>query len=271
MIAPEPAVKRPTRILVGYNGRSSSRDALALGALVAALDAHQTVERRAVAAEPPAEGLKDLARGEGADLIVIGTTHRGPIGQILPGTTADALVAKASCPFAVAPRGYADRPAPDLRLIGLAYDGSAEAMRAASVARALALLACAPIRAFGVCEPLAGSISTEALLSLEDEDLREPVERQLDELLDSLPPSIGGQKVILTGEPAHALLEQGPRAADIMVFGCHGFGRLLRLVVGSVTSEVVRSAPWPVIIVPPSGPLAFGARSSDGPIAAKAA
>jgi nucleotide-binding universal stress UspA family protein len=285
-----------TRILVGYDGRPSSRDALALAVVLAeateaglvlgavlpevsklssqhareeaaargsatafreasaqldALEAHLAVEHRAIAAEPPSEALRDLARSEDVDLIAIGATHRGPIGRIIPGTTVDRLLADAPCPVAVAPRAYADREAPDLRLVGLAYDGSNEAKRAAAVARTLALRASAPLRAFGVRAPLSTQVGAEGTVWLPDEEAEAVLERQLDELLEALPESLGGQKMILAGDPVQALVDQGPNAADVVVFGSHGFGRVLRLLGASVTSEVTRAAPWPVIVVPP--------------------
>jgi nucleotide-binding universal stress UspA family protein len=302
-----------TRILVGYDGRPSSRDALALAVVLAeatdarlvvgvvvpevsalsshrvreeaaaqgsaaafaqasaqleALDVDLAIERRAIAAEPAAEGLADLARSEDAGLVVIGATHRGPIGRIVPGTTVDQLLADPPCAVAVAPRGYAEHEAPDLRLVGLAYDGSDEAKRATRVAQALARRASAPLRAFGVRAPLVAELDAEGAVWLDDEEVAKLLERELDQLLATLPPSIGGQKVILAGDPVEALLAQGPDVADLVVFGSHGFGRVMRIVGASVTSEVARAAPWPVIVVPPHGPLAFAMGSGNDEVAA---
>lgn len=217
-----------------------------------------TFERRAIGGESPGDGLRDLAISEGADVIVIGSTHRGALGRMVPGTTADELVVRAPCPFAVAPRGYADREDRELRVVGVAYDGSTEARRAALLAKELALRACTGLRAFGVLQPLAAQMAPGmGAVPFNTVAFKEWLEQELDALLEELPSSIGGQKVILSGQPATALIEQGRRAADVIVFGTHGFGRLLRLVGGSVTSDVVRGAPWPVIVVPPKGPLPF--------------
>jgi nucleotide-binding universal stress UspA family protein len=302
------AIQPTIRVLVGYDGRSPSRDALALAALFrqvadvelvlgvvlpglspqgdfhaheealgresTALFAHASsqldeldsaihAERRAIGGESPTEGLRDLARSEGVDLIVIGSTDRGPIGRIVPGTTADGLIAQAPCPFAVAPRGYAERADRDLRIIGLAYDGSTEAKRAAAVAIGLARLAACGLRAFGVHEPLASAAVIGGPAPLDNHTLGEAIERDLEELIEDLPPSVGGQHVVLSGRPAHALLDQSWRAVDLMVFGTRGFGRFLQLLGGSVTSEVIRAAPWPVLVVPPAGSLPFAGDSDD--------
>jgi nucleotide-binding universal stress UspA family protein len=302
------AIQPTIRVLVGYDGRSSSRDSLALAALLRQaedvelvlgvvvprrspggefhaheealgrestdlfaqastqldeLDSAIHAERRAIGGEFPAEGLGDLARSEGADLIVIGSTNRGPIGRIVPGTTADGLIAHAPCAFAVAPRGYAERPDRDLRIVGLAYDGSTEAKRAATVAIGLARRAACGLRAFGVHEPLASAAVVGGPVPLDNHMLGEAIERELGELIESLPPSVGGQHAVLSGRAAHALLDQSWRAVDLMVFGTRGFGRFLQLLGGSVTSEVVRAAPWPVLVVPPAGSLPFASGSDD--------
>jgi nucleotide-binding universal stress UspA family protein len=220
-------------------------------AQLAEFDARLVPQCRAIGGKSPADGLRDLATGEGADLIVVGSTHRGPLGRIVPGTTADQLGARSRVPFAVAPRGYAERDARELRIVGVAYDGSDEARRAAEVATDFAIRGCTGLRAFGVLEPLVANISPAGPLPLDDHVVGDRLEEELDELLDRLPASVAGQKLILAGDPARALLAQGPRAADLMVFGSHGFGRFLRLVGWSVTSPVMRDAPWPVIVVPP--------------------
>ena len=47
-------------------------------------------------------------RLEGALAIVVGPSHRGPLGRILPGSVGERLLHGAPCPVAVAPRGYRD-------------------------------------------------------------------------------------------------------------------------------------------------------------------
>lgn len=288
-----------TRILIGYNEMAGSRDALALGRLLAGaagadlavatvidntaipgdpgtradvleLRSGPVLERarqdlagsqleasfRAVGGGAPGPGLIALAMSEGADLIVIGSTHRGPIGRLAFGTTADSLIRSAACAFAVAPRGYAEEPDPDLRLIGLAYDGSLEAKRAARVALGLAEATSTGIRIFGVREPLTSTLAPMVAIPATT-NVHGRLEAEIDALIDSLPADVAGQKVMLQGDPASALLDQGRLAASAMVFGCQGFGRVLRLIVGSVTSQVVRAAPWPVVVVPEGGGLPF--------------
>ena len=80
------------------------------------------VETRLVECASAARGLHDLAEAEGADLIVLGSCHRGPVGRVLMGSVAERLLQGAPCAVAVAPRGYS-APGPEgLRRIGVAFD-----------------------------------------------------------------------------------------------------------------------------------------------------
>ena len=72
----------------------------------------ETVELKAVANPSPAHGLHALAEQEDADLIVVGSTHTGRAGRVLPGSTAERLLHGAPCPVAVAPKGYARASGP---------------------------------------------------------------------------------------------------------------------------------------------------------------
>ena len=81
---------------------------------------------------PPARGLHDLARERAADLIVVGCSRRALLGRILLGDDARASLDGAPCAVAIAPRGYADRPAPLVEL-GVGYDRSTESDHALAV------------------------------------------------------------------------------------------------------------------------------------------
>jgi hypothetical protein len=79
-----------------------------------------------------APGLELAARNHAADLLVIGSSRRGQVGQILAGV-ALGLLPGAPCSVALPPPGYAREPR-RLGLIGAAHDGSAESREALEVA-----------------------------------------------------------------------------------------------------------------------------------------
>ena len=74
-----------------------------------------------------ARALYEYAGEQDADLIVVGSSHRGKLGRILPGSVGESLLRGAPCAVAVAPRGFARREHAGFGLIGIAYDGSEEA------------------------------------------------------------------------------------------------------------------------------------------------
>jgi len=68
-------------------------------------------------------------------------------------------------------------------------------------------------------------------------------------LLDSLAPVAGAnaRRVLVEEQPARAILDYAAaNHCDLIVMPTHGYRALQRLVVGSVTTEVLRSAPCPV-------------------------
>jgi nucleotide-binding universal stress UspA family protein len=59
--------------------------------------------------------------------------------------------------------------------------------------------------------------------------------------------------IIVEGDPAHSILERAKaNHVDLIVMSTRGEGGLTRALLGSVTDEVVRSAPCPVLLVPAS-------------------
>ncbi len=95
------------------------------------------VETIAVSAPSPPRELHRLARERDATAVVLGSTHRGALGRVFPGTVADRLLAGGTCPVAVAPRGFSDREA-QLKSIGVGLDGTAEARVAVATANRIA-------------------------------------------------------------------------------------------------------------------------------------
>jgi nucleotide-binding universal stress UspA family protein len=112
----------------------------------AALKELQAVADRAGASaeagpgDSPVQGLQLLAEELNPDIVVVGSSHRGRIGQVLAGNVALSLLNGLHRPVAVAPAGYADRAA-ELQRIGVGFDGSPESYAALHAAGDLALAA----------------------------------------------------------------------------------------------------------------------------------
>ncbi|CAA9512627.1 MAG: hypothetical protein AVDCRST_MAG69-2574, partial [uncultured Solirubrobacteraceae bacterium] len=105
-----------------------------------------------VASGGAAYALHEKAVEVGAGLIIVGSTHRGAVGRIALGTTADRVLDHSPCPVAVAPRGFRDEGATPQR-VGVAFvdtPGGRSALRAGA---AIAEAAGASLIAYTVIEP----------------------------------------------------------------------------------------------------------------------
>jgi nucleotide-binding universal stress UspA family protein len=89
------------------------------------------------AASAPARGLHDVAVEQRASAVVVGSSHLGPVGRTVIGSTAARLLAGARWPIAVAPRGWAARGRSNPTRIGVGQDGCADCVAALAEARAL--------------------------------------------------------------------------------------------------------------------------------------
>lgn len=85
----------------------------------------------------PGRGLHRLAEHERADLIVVGSSHRGGLGRVVIGDDTLAALNGAPCAVAIAPRGFVFA-SPAWTAIGVGHDGSPESELALSTADELA-------------------------------------------------------------------------------------------------------------------------------------
>jgi nucleotide-binding universal stress UspA family protein len=69
----------------------------------------------------------------------------------------------------------------------------------------------------------------------------------------ALEPELRALPVIERGDPVEKLLEDAEMGVDLLVLGSRGFGPVMRLLIGSVSSRVIRRAPCPVLVVPRPG------------------
>lgn len=282
------ATETRDRLLVGYDGSDGGRDALELarvqaeatgaGVLVVDVQAYGPlpipyeilegeeaervrplfeeararlgdleIETRAFGGGSPAAVIDDLAAREQVDSIVIGSPHRGPLGRTLIGSVGDELLHGAPCEVMIAPKGYAAGKHGPFRTIVVAFDDTPESRAALARAEEIALACRATIVLYTAMAspatvpgpagyspaipPDAGAIVTRGV-------------RAIDERL-------AGTGRVLSGPPASTIAEASEAAgADLLVAGSRGYGALLRVLAGSVSTQLVHRAPCPVLVVP---------------------
>jgi nucleotide-binding universal stress UspA family protein/GNAT superfamily N-acetyltransferase len=278
------------KIIVGIDGSNGGRDALALAKKLAGQDAemvlvtafpHDEVANRAtspgfesllredvdkvlhesaagdsrcrvhaVADSSPARALHDEADREDADLIVVGSCHRGPIGRILVGDVSRATLHGAPCPVAVAPHGYRDAGDASIQTIGVGYNATDESLDALAFSARLAEAVDGRLRLLtAVTSP--ASMGPAYMYAYNWAEVqaqsRLAAELEISNAADTL--SVPTETETIDQSPGVAL-EHLSEQVDLLIAGSRGWGATHRVVLGSTTDHIAHHAHCPVIIVP---------------------
>jgi nucleotide-binding universal stress UspA family protein len=242
------------KVLVGDDGRSGGRDAIALAKQLVGAGADVTpthVEQGDVA-----RMLHELAESRHADLLVVGSCRRGNVGRVLVGNDTRACMNGAPCAVAIAPRGYAEK-SNALRTIGVGYDGSPESDVALAAARDIAARQHSKIRVLSV-------VSIHRIPSGErvPEDWPEEAQRLIDEDLALLRSFEGIEGDAVYGEPSDELARLGEQV-DLLIVGSRAHGPFGRLLNGSTSNYLERHAPCPLLVLPRGAMPGRGADPND--------
>jgi nucleotide-binding universal stress UspA family protein len=196
----------------------------------------------------PARALTETAEREHADLVVVGSSHHGAAGRVVPGTTAERLLHGAPCAVAVAPRGYEGG---EIRHIGVAYEGSPEAEAALRAAEALALELGAALTVYCVVEPppaTASMIAAGTGAEWPSVTAKQHARQLLYYVTDHAPQGVRPETVLLHGHAGEQIARRTAGVVDLLFAGSRGYGPLRRALLGSVSGALVRDAGCPVVI-----------------------
>jgi nucleotide-binding universal stress UspA family protein len=212
-------------------------------------------EAEAFPSSSPARGLHDLALEIGADLVVVGSSYRGKADQVLAGNVGQQLLAGGPCAVAIAPRGHREHGGEDLGSIAVGFDGSPEAETALHAAFELAAACGAAVKVVAVAEPPPIVYGMGGGPSGGRPELKQAIEeemgRRLDKALAEAPEGAAVEGSVVHGEPALKLAELAAADGPLLMLGSRAYGPLRRVLLGSVSSELVRCAPCPVLVHPP--------------------
>jgi nucleotide-binding universal stress UspA family protein len=278
-----------TRIVVGIDGAAGGRDALSLARTLAAGNADivllstlpypGTASLASVAfAEPlraDVQAMLDEAAGEdrrcrtrlvegwsagralheaavevNAELIVIGSAHRGAVGRVLLGDVSRATLHNAPCPVAVAPGGLREGAPDRLARIGVGVKGSAESDAALAVAARLAAEAGATVHLLtAVPTPTAVMPAYASCYDWAEIDAanREAAQQAIAAAAARLDVPV---RTEIADGGAGAALEELSGRVDLLVAGSRGWGAAHRVVLGSTTDRLTHHARCPVLVVP---------------------
>jgi nucleotide-binding universal stress UspA family protein len=204
------------------------------------------VETRGFGGGSPAGVMTEIAEAEEVELVVVGSPHRGAIGRALIGSVAESLLHGAPCPAVVAPRGYADERHEPFRRIAVAYDGTPEAKAALRRAEAVAMRTDAALELLTVVAP---PVAMPGVGGYAPVDPPEP-DKFLNEAVKSVDGKLAAHGRRLDGPPAAILAEACEDGVDLLVAGSRRYGPVMRVLLGSVSTQLIHMAPCPVLVEP---------------------
>lgn len=210
-------------------------------------------EVRSYVGASPAHVLCDLAEKD-FDLVVVGSPHRGALGRALIGSVAQALLHGSPVPIVLAPRGYAEEDHDPPRTIAVAYDGTPESDAALHQAERLALATGASLEVLTVvasAAPVPNAVLESRATAPEQYGAIEKAIETVDDAVE-----VHAHKLV--GIVADAVAGACKEGIDLLVAGSRDYGPLERILIGSVSSQLIHLAPCPVLTVPRP-------RQTDGP------
>lgn len=286
-------------VIVGIDGRSGGRDAVALGrrlldplgrltlvhvhlettaVIVREFDSvardedRRLLERERKAAGGETEvvgigatsvavGLHRYAEEHAADLLVVGTCRRGVVSRVLAGDDTRDSLRCAPCAVAISPRGYHEVPAA-IEVIGVGYDASPESRAALARGRELARGGGIEIHVL-IVVPAVRFVGTRPA----------PLNGVMatDPTLDEMRRQLGELDRVTAARAAYGLpveeLGTFGEEVDLLLLGSPGERVQGRLVAGRLSKHLARAGRFPLLVLPlaPIEPdLAVGGTLGEG-------
>jgi universal stress protein A len=233
-------------------------------------------EGRVIAAETPAEGILSFSRERGSDLIVLSATGVSAVRAILLGSNTRKVVRASDCPVLVIPasnrvtaeeflrkaQGLPPPAEPEKKKrtgkhferILVATDFSAASVPALARATVLARESGAELVIVHAYQPpslILDGYVPPATYEKWDRSLEEEAMKKLQRLVeDAEKAGVVARPLVLTGPPDEAITEAAKDLeCDLLILGTHGRTGVSRLLLGSVASRVVSTAPCPVMTI----------------------
>jgi nucleotide-binding universal stress UspA family protein len=200
-----------------------------------------------------AEEITGLARELAADLVVVGSRGVGPVKRLVEGSVSERVLRLAGCPTLVV-RGEGDAWPPSRLVVG--DDFSAEARAAGEMAAAIGELFGVPTLLVSAYRPprnYAPALPPSALMY---GDVPRQLEEALEQRASDLEDAVGARPEVraVAGyavEAIQGVVEEGDEPALVAV-GRRGLAAARRMLLGSVSTGLLRAASGPLLIVPPS-------------------
>jgi nucleotide-binding universal stress UspA family protein len=208
----------------------------------------------------PATTIARLAHESNASMIVAGLGRHRVIDRLFGNETALRLVRVSAVPVLAVTNGLTHAP----RRIVVAIDYSETSLRAARLALDVAASS-ATVYLAHVAPRDSTLYDWNGWGSSYKQDAGEALQKIREQL--RLPPGMILQRVVLQGDPATELLAFATSVnADLIATGSHGHGFVTRMLIGSVTTRILRCATCSVLTVPHAAAITQARATVEPPV-----
>lgn len=219
--------------------------------IVAALEdsvPSQVLDSLTVRVGRPTAVLTDLIEETNAGMVVLGGKHHSKLGRWLGGSTVQHAVRRLSVPLLVTAGDLQPRP----RVL-VAVDLSYAALPTLDQAVDLARLLGSPLRALHVLEPIPSP--AELPFPIDAAACEQEARDRLDQHIWPGLPVPDHHKVVRHGVALDTIAQEAAAwRADLIVVGSHGKGWVDRLIIGSLTEDLLNDLPSAVLVIPVPAP-----------------
>ena len=199
-------------------------------------------------------GLIDVVGELDAEVLVLGSSANGGLGQVVVGSTTDRMLHSAPVPVAIAPRGYREPPGGRLTRITCGFPGTPESVE---VVRRVAALAARlgvrlrvitfAVRGRTMYPPEVGLHAEDSILAAWEEQARAMQEQlRTDGVVDR-----DVQLQVVSGNGWDQALDDAEwEDGEILALGTSPRGDVARVFLGSRGTKILRVSPVPVVVLP---------------------
>jgi nucleotide-binding universal stress UspA family protein len=204
----------------------------------------------AVGSLSASRGLHEVMEADGPGaVVVVGSRKTRGVRRTAPGSTAERLLHGAPCPVCIVPWDYERFAADPIRRITVAYVDTPDARAALNAAIGMARELGAGLQLLSVIPdtrvvPAFGDVRRFGA------EQRAAYQETLEAAAADVPEGIDCTTELRDGPVVETLADIHPQDTDVLVCGSRGYGPARRVLLGGVSSRLLRHARVPVLIAP---------------------
>lgn len=232
---------------VPFPGEEEARAALEVSA--GGISWNQVVHRieRGINAAPT---IIDYADTNDVDLIVMGSHGRRGFRRLMLGSVTAEVLRAARRPVLVVRHEEDAAPPAEVDRLIVPVDFSPASHEAVAVAIELTATLDVPIELLHAVEPIP-YVQMAYPIAVDDGEFKAHAQRRLDEIVEELDTSREIRTTVAVATAEQAVIDAAYRSSSpLVVMASHGHSGLARVLLGSTTERLVRTAPCPVLVAP---------------------